>query len=72
MACRVPSDIIVNVMLVRKNATPRITVVRVSVFAAPRGEKSPPKPDPPPPMPSAPPSDLCSMITEMSATAISR
>jgi len=44
-------------MLVTKNSTPRITVVRVSVLAAPRGENNPPIPDPPPPMPSAPPSD---------------
>jgi hypothetical protein len=72
LACRVPSDIMVNVMLVRKNNTPSTTVVRVNVFAAPRGEKRPPSPDPPPPMPSAPPSDRCSMITEMSAIAISR
>jgi hypothetical protein len=72
LACRVPRDIIVNVMLVRKNMTPSTTVVRVNVFAAPRGENKPPNPDPPPPIPSAPPSDRCSMIAEMSAIAISR
>jgi hypothetical protein len=69
---RVPSDIRVNVMLLTKNATPRITVVRVKVFAAPRAEKRPPSPEPPPPIPSAPPSERCSMITKISATATNR
>src|SRR5262249_11547024 len=44
---RVPNDNKVNVMLVTKNAIPRNTVVRVSVFVAPRGENRPPNPDPP-------------------------
>jgi hypothetical protein len=59
-------------MLVTKNAIPRKTVVRVSVFAAPLGENRPPSPDPPPPMPRAPPSERCSMITKISETATKR
>jgi hypothetical protein len=70
--CRVPSDIRVNVILVTKKRTPRMTVVLVSVFAAPRGENRPPNPDPPPPMPSAPPSERCNMITKTSDIAIRR
>src|SRR6187551_2882775 len=69
---RAPRDIRVNVMLVTKNATPRKTVVRVKVLAAPRGENSPPRPDPPPPIPSAPPSERCSMITKISEIATRR
>lgn len=46
----------------------KITVVRDSAFAAPRPDIRPPMP-PPPPRPKAPPSERCSKITPIIATA---
>jgi len=59
-------------MLVTKNTSPKIAVVRLNVLAAPRGENNPPMPEPPPPIPSAPPSERCSSTTQINAMATKR
>jgi hypothetical protein len=76
LSWRPPNETNVRDMLVTRKQKARTAVVRVKVLAAPRGEKSPPKPapepPPPPPIPSAPPSERWSNTTPIKAIATRR